>query len=89
VIPSFEYDENWVNPELGVRMALDRDQFLPLMDEYYRLRGWDVKTGWPTPEKLESLGLGDVHGEMVAGAQAARQRLPELPSEGPVQDHRG
>ncbi len=87
VIPYFEYDENWVNPELGVRVALDRVQFLPVMDEYYRLRGWDVETGWPTPERLESLGLGDVHGEMVAGAQAAREQLPALPPVQPVQDH--
>ena len=88
VIPSFEYDENWVNPELGVRMALDREQFLPLMDEYYRLRGWDVETGWPTQQKLQSLDLGDVHQEMVAGARAARERLPVLSPERPVQDRR-
>jgi hypothetical protein len=88
VIPSFEYDENWTNPELGARVALDRKQFLPLMDEYYRLRGWDVETGWPTPERLEALGLNDVHGEMVAGAAAARDRLPELPPVRPVRDHR-
>jgi aldehyde:ferredoxin oxidoreductase len=86
VIPAFEYDENWVNPKLGARMRLDREQFLPLMDEYYRLRGWDVRTGWPTPERLTSLGLGEVYGEMVSGAKAARERLPELPPERPVQD---
>jgi hypothetical protein len=57
------------------------------MDEYYCLRGWNVETGWPTPKKLESLGLGDVHEEMVAGARAARERLPELSPEGPVRDH--
>ena len=86
VIPSFEYDENWVNPKLGARMRLDREQFRPVMDAYYRLRGWDVETGWPTVERLESLGLGDVHDEMVAGAERARERLPELPPEDPVRD---
>ena len=86
VLPSFEYDENWINPELGERKALDRQEFDPLMDEYYRLRGWDVSTGWPTRERLESLDLGYVCDEMIAGAEAARERLPELPPEKPVVD---
>ena len=29
----------------------------PMLDEYYRLRGWDPETGWPTSEKLRQLGL--------------------------------
>ncbi|HEY65700.1 MAG TPA: aldehyde ferredoxin oxidoreductase family protein [Caldilineae bacterium] len=29
----------------------------PMLDEYYRARGWDVRTGLPTREKLEELGL--------------------------------
>ena len=32
----------------------------PLLDEYYQLRGWDVKTGIPTRAKLRELGLEDV-----------------------------
>jgi hypothetical protein len=87
VLPSFEYDENWVNPELGKRMRLDRARFEPVMDAYYRLRGWDVDTGWPTRERLERLDLGGVYEEMVAGATAAVKRLPELAPVGPVQDH--
>jgi len=87
VIPRFAYDENWINPKLGRRMRLDPEQFAPVMDEYYRLRGWDMESGWPTREKLEALGLDDVHGDMVAGAEAARARLPELSPEPPVQDH--
>jgi aldehyde:ferredoxin oxidoreductase len=31
----------------------------PMLDEYYRARGWDVETGLPAPEKLEELGLQD------------------------------
>ena len=30
-----------------------------MLDEYYRLRGWDPETGWPTQEKLEELSLGE------------------------------
>ncbi len=29
----------------------------PMLDEYYRARGWDVSTGLPGPEKLAELGL--------------------------------
>jgi aldehyde:ferredoxin oxidoreductase len=87
VLPAFEYDENWVSPELGKRMHLDRAQFLPVMDNYYRLRGWDVETGWPTSATLEHLGLPGVHEAMTAGAAAAQERLPALPPERPVVDH--
>ena len=31
----------------------------PMLDEYYRLRGWDQTTGWPTAKKLRQLGLED------------------------------
>ena len=30
-----------------------------MLDEYYELRGWDVKTGIPSRERLEKLGLHD------------------------------
>jgi hypothetical protein len=86
VIPSFEYDEDRINPEIGERKKLDRTQFLPVMDEYYRLRGWDVETGWPTAERLESLGLDGVYGEMVSGAAKAQAHLSELPPVAPVVD---
>jgi len=89
VIPYFEYDENWVNPEIRERKKLDRAPFLQLMDEYYCLRGWDVGTGWPTKERLDHLGLGDVHEAMVDGAAAAQDRLPRLPPEEPVLDVHG
>jgi len=36
----------------------------PMLDEYYKARGWDVKTGIPTKEKLEELGLKDVAEEL-------------------------
>jgi aldehyde:ferredoxin oxidoreductase len=87
VLPSFEYDENWVNPELGQRQRLDRERFAAVMDEYLRLRGWDVATGWPTRERLASLGLADVYEPMVAGARAAQARLPKLSPVPPVHDY--
>ena len=60
VLHSFEYKENWVNPALGEKQSLDREQFLPVMDEYYQLLGWDPQTGRPTRERLDALGLDDV-----------------------------
>ena len=35
-----------------------------LLDEYYKARGWDLATGWPTRAKLEQLGLKDVADEL-------------------------
>jgi len=43
----------------------------PMLDDYYKLRGWDVKTGIPTRENLEKLGLKDIADEL--------ERLGKLP----------
>ncbi|MCP4717385.1 MAG: hypothetical protein GY868_19860 [Deltaproteobacteria bacterium] len=40
--------------------AVDRKAFTEMMDEYYGLRGWDVKTGVPTERTLQRLGLDEV-----------------------------
>ena len=37
-------------------LTLDRNEFDRMLDEYYRLRGWD-SGGLPTAEKLNELGL--------------------------------
>jgi len=37
---------------------LDHAEWLAHRDIYYQMAGWDVETGNPTQEKLESLGLG-------------------------------
>ena len=37
--------------------ALDKEKFEQLLDEYYKLRGWDKATGFLTKKKLEKLGL--------------------------------
>ena len=84
VLPSFEYLENWQNPLLEERYALDRERFKPVMDEYYALRGWDVESGWPTQEHLAEVGLEDVYEPMIEGAAKAREDLPEPPVAEPV-----
>ncbi|MEM1639878.1 MAG: aldehyde ferredoxin oxidoreductase family protein [Desulfurococcaceae archaeon] len=42
-------------PAKGQVFELDK-----LLEDYYKARGWDVKTGKPTRKKLEELGLTDV-----------------------------
>ena len=49
---------------VGIAGPVDKDKFESLKDRYYRLRGWDVKTGRPTREKLEELDLKDVADEL-------------------------
>ena len=39
---------------------LDKPLFDQLLEEYYRLRGWDMSRGWPTRETLETLRLAEV-----------------------------
>jgi aldehyde:ferredoxin oxidoreductase len=38
--------------------VLKRDEYEKALSDYYKDRGWDLKTGKPAPEKLNSLGLG-------------------------------
>lgn len=38
----------------------------PLLDEYYRFRGWDPTTGWPTKKKLRELGLAAAADDLTA-----------------------
>jgi hypothetical protein len=75
VLPYFEQLEGYQNPLLEKRYGLDREKFRPVIDEFYELKEWDVKTGWPTQERLRDLGLADVYEPMVEGAAKAKERL--------------
>jgi aldehyde:ferredoxin oxidoreductase len=44
--------------------VVERDKFEAMKGEYYKLRGWDVATGLQTRAQLDSIGLGDIAGEM-------------------------
>ena len=39
---------------------ISEDDLKVMLDEYYTVRGWDLKTGTPTRAKLGELGLGYV-----------------------------
>ena len=43
---------------------LSKEKLERVMDKYYEMRGWSTRTGIPTKEKLEELGLGDVAREL-------------------------
>ena len=60
VIDYLAYPEVNTSPFAGEQVAVDRDRFSQLIDEYYDLRDWDRATGWPTRTSLEQLGMNDV-----------------------------
>lgn len=64
VIPYFEFVEWWENPLVGEKKRLEREKFVPLLENFYRLRGWDLKHGRPTGTKLRQLGLADIAQEL-------------------------
>jgi len=49
--------ERLVGGQESLASPLDKTQWEALKDRYYQLRGWDIKTGWPTRAKLEELGM--------------------------------
>lgn len=46
--------------------AIDAPGFSRLLDEYYEARGWDLERGWPTPQRLQQLGLDQAVEELSA-----------------------
>ena len=74
LLPYFERPEFSKSPFLDKRYGLDREQFEPVVDEFYTLHGWDTEKGWPTRERLAELDMGDVHEPMVEGAAKAKER---------------
>lgn len=54
--PKFFRPLEGTGPTKGVHYTIE--EFEGLKDEYYRLMGWDQKTGNPTAEKFKELGLG-------------------------------
>jgi aldehyde:ferredoxin oxidoreductase len=78
VLPYFDQPESYQNPLLEQRHGLDRDQFKPVLDEFYSLHGWDPATGRPTKKRLEALGLDGVYEQMTAGANAIADQVKSV-----------
>ena len=60
IIPYLSYPEARPSPLLGERLGVDPEHFRALMDEFYSLRGWDRRTGWPTYDALKQLHMEDI-----------------------------
>jgi aldehyde:ferredoxin oxidoreductase len=61
-----DYELPGAGDEIVVRkgQTLDPAEFERMKDEYYQLRGWDIKTGLQKKEKLEELGLSVLCNDM-------------------------
>jgi len=49
--------ESWLTSRGGKRLT--KEDLINTLDDYYDERGWDIKTGVPTKEKLTQLGLSE------------------------------
>ncbi len=52
-------DIEYVMTDYYKTKTLTKQDIESLLDDYYDERGWDIKTGLPTPQKLRELGLCD------------------------------
>jgi aldehyde:ferredoxin oxidoreductase len=52
--------------------SVNEEEYNCLVDNYYKLRGWDLKTGWPTRATYEKYGLKE-----IADALDATGKLPD------------
>lgn len=43
---------------------LDPGRWDELLNSYYRMHGWDTRTGWPLRETLDRLGLSDIASDL-------------------------
>ena len=87
LLPYFERVDAIQSPFLSQRYGLDREQFRPVVDEFYALHGWDDR-GWPTEERLADLGMADDYAPMVEGAAKAEERGTELSEQGAAAENR-
>ena len=61
-IPQIRKDEKGL---VHISSINSTDVLDTMKDEYYRLHGWDLSTGWPTLKTLEELGLGEFSAEAL------------------------
>jgi aldehyde:ferredoxin oxidoreductase len=69
--PAF-MDGQWTYADVCGR-SIDRDKFEEWKTKYYKLEGWDTKTGWPTRDTLEGMGLAHVADELQSKGKLGGQ----------------
>jgi aldehyde:ferredoxin oxidoreductase len=72
ILPMLQFPDPWGE-------TCPPDEWNELVDNYYRIRGWDKTTGWPTRETYESCGLADVADQLEAVG-----KLPKPSYQAPV-----
>jgi len=66
-MPVFENNE-WSYKNIAGRV-LDRQKVEDWKTLFYKLEGWDIKSGWPTRKTLSDLGLNNVADELEAAGK--------------------
>jgi aldehyde:ferredoxin oxidoreductase len=59
-LPPRKFVDIPVNKGVFAGEKIDPAGWNRMLDDYYRLHGWDAATGWPTAKCLSDLGLTDV-----------------------------
>jgi aldehyde:ferredoxin oxidoreductase len=59
VLPPRLWEPEETGPRKGMTSAVSKEDFKAQLDKFYELRGWD-KTGKPTKETIELLGLSEL-----------------------------
>jgi aldehyde:ferredoxin oxidoreductase len=58
--PPRRYMEEPINSGPYAGFKCDREAWDKMLDRFYELHGWDIKTGWQTRRCLKELGLEDI-----------------------------
>ena len=59
-MPPLKFVDTPVHRGLYKGQAIDIGRWNRMLDEYYRLHGWEISSGWPTEKTLSACGLGAV-----------------------------
>lgn len=63
--PSYRFFHDPITSGEFKGMTIDKEMFEGMLDDYYRLHGWELTTGRPTAAALSSCGLTDVSDELA------------------------
>jgi aldehyde:ferredoxin oxidoreductase len=70
--PPRRYMEEPIDSGPFAGFKCDRDKWDEMLDRFYQLLGWDIKTSWQTRSGLESLGLKDIADRLERAGRLAQ-----------------